>query len=107
MINEESNVPHERSEARFNLAAFNDSSWLDCMSTRRSTSSCLVFFNGSMVLSVCRTQASVALSSCEAEVYAANGLMLECMSLYRLLKFLCEDNVEVNSQPSSTAAVLH
>ena len=45
----------------------------------------------SMVLSVCRTQASIALSSCEAELHAANGLMVECMFLYRLLKFLYKD----------------
>ena len=33
-----------------------------------------------MILSICRTQASVALSSCEGELYAANGLMVECMA---------------------------
>ena len=97
MICEEINVPQEKSEARFNLEAFSDSSWADCKSTRRSTSSGLVFLNGSMILSICRTQASVALSSCEAELYAANGLMVECMYLYRLCKFLCKDEEEINN----------
>ena len=50
-----------------------------------------------MILSICRTQASVALSSCEAELFAANGLMVECMYLYRLCKFLCKDDLETNS----------
>ena len=54
-----------------------DSSWADCGTTRRSTSSGLIFLNGALLTSICRTQASVALSSCEAEVYAANGLMVE------------------------------
>ena len=40
----------------------------------------------------------MALSSCEAELYAANCLVVECMYLYRLCKFLCNDSVEVNSK---------
>ena len=48
-------------------------------------------------MSVCRTQASIALSSCEAELYAANGLMVECIYLLRLCKFLCGDDSEVNN----------
>ena len=39
----------------------------------------------------------MALSSCEAELYAANGLMVECMYLYQLCKFLCKDDVEINN----------
>ena len=97
MICDEINVPQEKSEAKLNLEAFSDSSWADCKSTRRSTSSGLVFLNGSMILSICRTQASVALPSCEAELYAANGLMVECMYLYRLCKFLCKDEEETNN----------
>ena len=97
MICDEVNVAQEKSEERFNLEAFSDSSWADCKSTRRSTSSGLVFHNGSMILSICRTQASVALSSCEAELYAANGLMVECMYPYRLCKFLCKDEEETNN----------
>ena len=91
-ISDEVSVPPDRATARFNIDAFSDSSWADCKTTRKSTSSGLVFLNGAMILSICRTQASVALSSCEAELYAANGLMVECMFLYRLCKFLCKDS---------------
>jgi hypothetical protein len=35
---------------------------------------------------------SVALSSCEAELYVANGLVMESLFLYRLCKFLVEGN---------------
>eukprot|EP00435_Cladocopium_sp_Y103_P072259 s475_g39.t1 len=97
LIAEEINVPNDQAEAKFDLEAFSDNSWADCRSIRRSTSSGLIFLNGAMVLSICRTQASVELSSCEAELYAANGLMVECMYLYRLCKFLCKDAVENNS----------
>ena len=97
LVSEEIPIPADKAEAKFNIEAFSDSSWADCKSTRKSTSSGLVFLNGAMILSICRTQASVALSSCEAELYAANGLMVECMYLYRLCKFLCKDELETNS----------
>ena len=97
-ISDEISVPSDQATARFNIDAFSDSSWADCKTTRKSTSSGLVFLNGAMILSICRTQASVALSSCEAELYAANGLMVECMFLYRLCKFLCKDSSETNSE---------
>eukprot|EP00435_Cladocopium_sp_Y103_P035839 s3673_g9.t1 len=97
IIADEVTIPSEQSTARFNIDAFSDSSWAGCKSTRKSTSSGLVFLNGALVLSIFRTQASVALSSCEAELYAANGLMVECMFLYRLCKFLCKDASEKNN----------
>ena len=116
LVSEEIPIPADKAEARFNIEAFSDSSWADCKSTRKSTSSGLVFLNGAMILSICRTQASVALSSCEAELYAANGLMVECMYLYRLCKFLCKDELETNScdvqqrfyiDSSSAMALIH
>eukprot|EP00435_Cladocopium_sp_Y103_P033915 s1403_g8.t1 len=97
IIADEVIIPSEQSTARFNIDAFSDSSWADCKPSRKSTSSGLVFLNGALVLSICRTQATVALSSCEAELYAANGLMVECMFLYRLCKFLCKDASEKNN----------
>ena len=46
-----------------------------------------------MVCSLCRTQSTVALSSCESELYAANSVMCESIHLTQLLKFLvgCDD----------------
>ena len=86
-------IPGDRANAKFLL----DSSWADCKTTRKSTSSGLVFLNGALICSICRTQATVALSSCEAELYAANGLMVECIHLFRLCKFLCDDREEINT----------
>ena len=53
--------------------------------------------DGRLLTSICRTQASVALSSCEAELYAANGLMVESFFLYHLCKFLVGYETEGNS----------
>ena len=96
-IQDEVTIPDWTADGRFILEAFSDSSWADCKATRRSTSSGLIFLNGSLLTSICRTQASVALSSCEAELYAANGLMVESFSLYHLCKFLVGYETEGNS----------
>ena len=98
LIFDEATIPDVTSRAHFNLEAFSDSSWADCKSARKSTSSGCIFLNGALILSACRTQASIALSSCEAELYAANGLMVESIYLFRLCKFLCGDSSDVNSE---------
>ena len=47
-----------------------DSDWAGCHDTRRSTSGVSLFVLGANILSHSRTQATVALSSGEAELYA-------------------------------------
>eukprot|EP00435_Cladocopium_sp_Y103_P033081 s730_g8.t1 len=98
LISDEAMVPDWTGSGRFILEAYSDSSWADCKTTRKSTSSGLIFLNGALVMSVCRTQASVALSSCEAELYAANGFMVESIYLFRLCKFLWGNESEVGSE---------
>ena len=96
-IQDEVTIPDWTADGRFILEAFSDSSWTDCKTTRMSTSSGVIFLTGSLLTSICQTQASVALSSCEAELYAANGLMVESLFLHRLCKFLVGDESEGNS----------
>ena len=81
---------YRRDRSILTLDAFSDSSWGDERSTRtrRSTTSGMVFANGCLILSICRAQATIALSSCEAELYAANSTMVECIYLHRLAQFL-------------------
>ena len=73
-IQDEVSIPNWTADGKLILEAFSD--WADCKTTQKSTSSGLIFLNGSLLTSICRTEASVALSSCEAELYAANGLMV-------------------------------
>lgn len=75
-----------------------DSSWCDEKLTRRSTTSGMVFANGCLVLSICRAQATVALSSCGAELYAANSTMVECMYRHRLAQFLTGSQMDVGQR---------
>ncbi len=46
-----------------------DADWAGCRSTRKSTTGAVVQFLGGTVQHCSRTQATVAFSSCEAEMY--------------------------------------
>jgi hypothetical protein len=100
-----------RKRSILNLDVFADSSWGDCHSSRRSTSSSTIFLNGAYVLSFSRTQVTIALSSCEAELYAANAAIAEGLFLGRLCEFLVAevkdgptDHVNIRLFSDSSAA---
>ena len=99
-----------RDRSMLTLDAFSDSSWGDERSTRKSTTSGMVFVNGCLVLSICRAQATIVLSSCEAELYAANSTMVECIYLHQLAQFLIGSELEVRQRlfldPSSAKFVV-
>ena len=89
---------YRRDRSILTLDAFSDSSWGDERSTRRSTTSGMVFANGCLILSICRAQATIALSSCEAELYAANSTMVECIYLHQLAQFLMGSDLDVRQR---------
>ena len=69
-------------EATNQLKVFTDSDWAGCRRSRKSTSGGMAFIGEHMVLHWSRTQAVIALSSGEAEMYsalkgAAEGLFLK------------------------------
>ena len=63
-----------------------DSDWAGCLQTRRSTSGGLVVVGGGTVKSWSSTQGSIALSSGEAEYYAAVKGACEGLGVVSLLK---------------------
>ena len=89
---------YRKDRSALTLDAFSDSSWGDEKSTRKSTTAGMVFANGCLILSIRRAQSTVALSSCEAELYAANSTMIECMYLYQLAQFLMGEDTFVRQR---------
>ena len=66
----------------YTLEVFSDSDWAKHRSTRKSVSSGFIFLFGNLLYSSSRSQKAIALSSAEAEIYAAtsaccNGVLLE------------------------------
>ena len=60
------------SDSELNLDVFVDADWAGCPITRRSTTGFVIRFLGSTINFGSRTQATVALSSAESELYAIN-----------------------------------
>ena len=78
---------HEES-GTFNLECYCDSNWAGSKVTRKSTTSGMVFLNGNLILSMCKTQATVALSSCEAELMAITHMTAESIMISNVCRFL-------------------
>ena len=72
----------------FTVECYCDSNWGGCKTTRRSTSSGMIFVNGSLVLSLCKSQSTVSLSSCEAELMAMTYMTAEAIMVCNVCKFL-------------------
>ena len=78
---EASGVSHT---ARF-IDVFSDSDWAGCLRTRRSTSGGVVVWEGAVLKSWSSTQATIALSSGEAEYYAAVRASAEGLGIQSLM----------------------
>ena len=76
----------ESNKACVSVDVYVDSDWAGCLQTRRSTSGGLVVVGGGTVKSWSSTQGSIALSSGEAEYYAAVKGACEGLGVVSLLK---------------------
>ena len=82
----------------YNVECYCDSNWGGCKTSRKSTSSGMVFLNGCLVLSLCKSQSTIALSSCEAELLAMTHMTAEAIMVCNLCRFLLKlEGREVNS----------
>ena len=70
-----------RPRSEFEVQVFSDQNWAGCNVTRTSTTSFMVFRCGTLIKSSCRTQTSIALSSCEAELLARTAAVAEFTTL--------------------------
>ena len=84
--------------AHYNVKCYCDSNWGGCKTSRKSTSSGMVFLNGCLVLSLCKSQSTIALCSCEAELLAVTHMTAEAIMVCNLCRFLLKlEDREVNS----------
>ena len=91
------------SAANYRLEAFSDSDWASSKVSRKSTSCGVIFLNGCCVHSHCRAQQSIALSSMEAEILAATGLLTELVYMKHLLQFMVRCVVQASSNKEVSA----
>ena len=77
-----------RNNGQVTLTGYSDSSWGDCVDTRRSTSGYMFLLGGNLITWRTKKQSNVAKSSTEAELVALSQATQECIWLRQLLKDL-------------------
>ena len=85
------------------LEVYTDSDWASDQTTRKSTSGAVIMAEGMRLHAHSRGQASVALSSCEAEVMAASEGIKEAL-LQEVLMFAGLGHYEIEVKVDSSAA---
>ena len=85
------------------VSVYTDSDWAGCTRTRRSTSGGIILLGSHLVMHWSRTQQTVALSSCEAELNAMNKGGTEGLGLKHLLES-CGVSVPVVLRTDASAA---
>jgi hypothetical protein len=94
--------PHTRNK----LFGYCDSDWGSDIDTRRSVGAHLVFLNGAAISWRSKLQTSTALSTCEAEFYAASRLANEVLWLRRIIAALGYDQGSATPVFEDNRAVL-
>ena len=91
------------------LEVYTESDWASDQTSRKSTSGAVIMAEGMRLHAHSRGQASVALSSCEAEVMAATEGIKEALLLQEVLVFagLVHYEIEVKVDSSATHAFFH
>ena len=86
------------------LEVYTDSDWASEQTKRKSTSGAVIMAEGMRLHDHSRGQASVALSSCEAEVVAASEGIKEALLLQEVLMLAGLEHYEIEVKVDSCAA---
>ena len=85
-----------------------DSDWAGCRRTRKSTSGGVIYFGGSMVRGWSTTQAVIALSSGEAEYYAALKGASTSLGFQSMLRDLgMEASIQLHTDSSAALGIIN
>jgi hypothetical protein len=79
----------------YTLEIYSDSDWAKHRTTRRSVSAGYLFMFGNLLYSSWRSQKALALSSCEAEVYAGTSATSDAVLMYHCICFCVGPNETV------------
>ena len=98
------NLEQFKYDERMKLLAYSDSDWGGHHGSRKSALSGCLMIDGILLYSSSRTQGLIALSSAEAEVYAAVSTCCDAIYMKRCLEFVFEQNVSIQLLIDNSAA---
>ena len=101
-------VKTSTAEAVPDIQVFVDSDWAGCATTRKSTTGFLIKVFGATIHYGSRTQATIALSSAEAELYAINTGATEALHISNFLKealIMKKINIRIHTDSSSGKSI--
>ena len=76
---------YEWQDERPAVCIYTDSNWAGCLQTRKSTAGACLFHGSHLIRSYAKTQATIALSSGEAELYATVMASSEVLGLKAMM----------------------
>ena len=87
-----------------NIDTHTDANWASCETTRKSTTGFVLYFFGAAVHYGSRTQATIALSSAESELYAIGTAAQESLCIGNFIKEAFEVRINIRIHTDSSAA---
>ena len=89
---------NRQDRGQYNIEGYADANWAGCKVSRRSTSSFMLMLNGGLIVSSCKLQTTIALSSAESELYAAASCLAEMIQVGCLVKYLVGDTMDFSQK---------
>ena len=87
-----------------NIDTYTDANWASCETTRKSTTGFALYFFGAAVHYGSRTQATIALSSAESELYAIGTSAQESLYISNFIRGAFEVRTNIRIHTDSSAA---
>ena len=87
-----------------NIDTYTDANWASCKTTRKSTTGFVLYFFGAAVHYGSRTQATIALSSVQLELYAIGTAAQESLYINKFIKEAFEVRTNIRIHTDSSAA---
>ena len=87
-----------------NIDTYTDANWASCETTRKSTTGFVLYFFGATVHYGSRTQATIALSSAESELYAIGTAAQESLYIGNFIKEAFEVRINIRIHTNNSAA---
>ena len=97
-------IPTQDKRTQLNIDTYTDANWASCETTRKRTTGFVLCFFGAAVHYGSRTQATIALSSAESELYTIGTAAQESLYISNFITEAFEVRINIRIHTDSSAA---